>query len=240
MSKRLLLASLGLLLAFGACGGSTAQDSEGGAGAGVVGAPPTLSPNGGAASEGPASVGAGRGHDSSAGEGASMGVVAGNDGGRSPDTGAVSSGGPGAASVPDELGVVVATGEPACRWSLPNESGCSFTSLHTLARLADATLLDPCDSQLGPFKVSSTSAVDATCPSATAGTALAMQPIAFSSALFAHRDVFRRCGEPPDVTAARCPRRGHPPGTDKACRPCRSSRAGRHRSAYPSRTRSHP
>jgi hypothetical protein len=41
-------------------------------------------------------------------------------------------------------------------WSLPDEAGCSFNSLHTLAQLADATALDPCDSQLGPFHVSST------------------------------------------------------------------------------------
>jgi hypothetical protein len=64
--------------------------------------------------------------------------------------------GPHEASVPDELGAAVATGGPACPWSLPDESGCSFNSLHTLARLGDATVLDPCDSQLGPFQVSST------------------------------------------------------------------------------------
>jgi hypothetical protein len=325
MTKRLPLASFFWFLVFGACGGSTARNSGVGGGAGVVDAPPTSSPNGGAASEGQASVGAGRGHDSSAGDGATTGVDAGNNRAGSPDTGAGSSGaagaagashvddggepaiagagggadppsgagasgeggepatcrewpdncavrcnepigaclmdvegsvaygstslelevtaatsdqpphwnwncignlwygspvttltttdgagktwtlafsgpnlpsqrfpvgssldvegllfykeqfeptraltirqegqiiahfedGPHEASVPDELGVAVATGEQACPWSLPDESGCSVNSLHTLARLADATLLDPCDSELGPFKVSS-------------------------------------------------------------------------------------
>jgi hypothetical protein len=64
--------------------------------------------------------------------------------------------GPHEASIPEELGVAVAPGEHACPWSLPDSSGCSVTSLHTLARLADAIVLDPCDSELGPFKVSST------------------------------------------------------------------------------------
>jgi hypothetical protein len=64
--------------------------------------------------------------------------------------------GPHEASVPDELGVAVATGEQACPWSLPDFTGCSYNSVHTLAKLADATVVDPCGSQLGPFKVSST------------------------------------------------------------------------------------
>lgn len=64
--------------------------------------------------------------------------------------------GPRDATIPAELGIEVTTGEQACPWSLPDDTGCSATSLHTLGRHADITVLDPCNSPLGPFSVSST------------------------------------------------------------------------------------